>query len=67
MMKKISKNKVLGILCFVCAILFLYATIQGFMGNDLFEGVKNLVLFGFAGLIGVLWLLPAKKQEEKHD
>lgn len=45
----------------ILSILFLSDSVKGFMGNNVFEGMKFLMEFFAVGIVGFLYLLPSKK------
>lgn len=66
-MKISLKNKRMFVAFLVIGILFLPGAVKGFQNNEMFEGIKCLLMSVVMVLVGTLYLLPAKKEERKME
>lgn len=58
-----SKEKMICIAFLLIGTLFLPDAVNGFFNNNMFEGIKYLLISFAVGMIGILYLIPPRKDE----
>lgn len=66
-MKVSMKNKLILVAFLIIGTLFLMDSFKGFVENNMFEGIKYLLISIVMGIIGILYILPTTKRESRRN